>query len=77
MADDSLFTIGGQEFKVTSPERVFYPITGTTKLDVIRYYVLRTTVAVSGSSPNGRARRVQLSGQALSRARAVPLLPSW
>ena len=38
MADDSLFTIGGQEFKVTSPERVFYPITGTTKLDVIRYY---------------------------------------
>ena len=38
MADDALFTIAGQEFKVTSPDRVFYPATGTTKLDVIRYY---------------------------------------
>ena len=38
MADDALFTIGGQEFKVTSPDRVFYPATGTTKLDVIQYY---------------------------------------
>ena len=38
MADDALFTIVGQEFKVTSPDRVFYPATGTTKLDVIRYY---------------------------------------
>ena len=25
MADDALFTIAGQEFKVTRPERVFYP----------------------------------------------------
>ena len=38
MADDALFTIAGQEFKVTSPERVYYPATGTTKLDVIGYY---------------------------------------
>ena len=38
MADDALFTIAGQEFKVTSPERVFYPATGTGKLDVIGYY---------------------------------------
>jgi len=45
MADDALFTIAGQEFKVTSPEWVFYPSTGTSKLDVIGYYVLRTTAA--------------------------------
>ena len=38
MADDALFTIAGQEFKVTSPDRVLYPATGTTKLEVIRYY---------------------------------------
>jgi hypothetical protein len=38
VADDALFTIAGQEFKVTSPGRVFYPVTGTTKLDVIGYY---------------------------------------
>src|SRR5664279_2380119 len=43
MADDALFTIAGQEFKVTSPERVFYPATGTTKLDVIGYYAAAST----------------------------------
>jgi hypothetical protein len=30
VADDALFTIAGQEFKVTSPDRVLYPATGTT-----------------------------------------------
>ena len=43
MADDALFTSAGQEFKVTSPERVFYPETGTTKLDVIGYYAAAST----------------------------------
>lgn len=38
MAEDVLFTIDGLEFKVTTPDRVFYPSTGTTKLDVIGYY---------------------------------------
>src|SRR5664280_3561890 len=44
MADDALFTIAGQEFKVTSPERVFYPATGTSKLDVIGYYEVSTAM---------------------------------
>jgi methylglyoxal synthase len=35
VADDALFTIAGQEFKVTSKDRVFYA-TGTTKSDVSR-----------------------------------------
>ena len=48
MADDALFTIAGQEFKVTSPERVFYPATGTTKLDVIRYYADVSGVMLPG-----------------------------
>ena len=43
MADDALFAIAGQEFKVTSPDRVLYPATGTTKLDVIRYYAEAST----------------------------------
>ena len=32
-------TVGGQDFKVTTPDRVFYPATGTTKTDVIDYYL--------------------------------------
>jgi len=38
MADPGVWVVGGQEFKVTSPDRVFYPRTGTTKTDVIEYY---------------------------------------
>ena len=33
-----VFAVAGQEFKVTSPGRVLYPLTGTTKSEVIRYY---------------------------------------
>lgn len=46
MAEDLLFTIDGQEFKVTSPDRVFYPSSGTTKLDVIQYYAAVAAVVV-------------------------------
>jgi bifunctional non-homologous end joining protein LigD len=48
VADDALFTIAGQEFKVTSPERVSYPATGTTKLDVMRYYAQVSEVMLPG-----------------------------
>ena len=32
-------TVGGQDFKVTTPGRVFYPETGTTKAEVIDFYL--------------------------------------
>ena len=32
-------TVGGQAFKVTTPGRVLYPATGTTKTQVIDYYL--------------------------------------
>lgn len=32
-------TVAGQEFKVSTPDRVFYPATGTTKANVIAYYL--------------------------------------
>ena len=35
----STMTVAGQEFKVSSPGRVLYPATGTTKAEVIAYYV--------------------------------------
>lgn len=36
-------SVAGQDFKVTTPTRVFYPASGTSKADVIDYYVDRTT----------------------------------
>jgi bifunctional non-homologous end joining protein LigD len=32
-------TVGGHRFRLTHPEKVLYPETGTTKADVIQYYV--------------------------------------
>ena len=32
-------SVAGQDFKVTTPGRVYYPETGTTKADVIDYYL--------------------------------------
>ena len=32
-------SVAGQDFKVTTPGRVFYPEAGTTKADVIDYYL--------------------------------------
>ncbi len=35
----SMMKVAGQEFKISTPDRVLYPATGTTKADVISYYV--------------------------------------
>lgn len=35
----TLRTVDGREFKVSTPGRVFYPATGTTKREVIDYYL--------------------------------------
>ena len=43
--------IDGRELKITTPARVLYPATGTTKTDVLDYYVLRTT---AGGPENAR-----------------------
>ena len=64
MADDALFTVAGQEFKVTSSERVFYPATGTTKLDVIRYYADVSGVMLPGVTGRlGRAQKLGVPGR--------------
>jgi len=38
-AGEQYLVVGGQELRLTHPERVLYPTTGTTKNDVIDYYV--------------------------------------
>ena len=66
MADDALFTIAGQEFKVTSPDRVLYPAAGTTKLEVIRYYA-EASAAMLPQVCEGWSRSALLSGLDLRR----------
>lgn len=38
--------VAGQELRLTHPDRVLYPATGTTKNDVIEYYVAVAGVAL-------------------------------
>ena len=45
--------IDGRELKITTPGRVLYPATGTTKTDVLDYYVLRTMVAWAAQARTG------------------------
>ena len=35
---EEYLVVAGQELRLTNPERVLYPATGTTKADVIGYY---------------------------------------
>jgi bifunctional non-homologous end joining protein LigD len=35
---EEYLVVGGQELRLTHPDRVLYPATGTTKSDVISYY---------------------------------------
>src|SRR6478609_2959468 len=37
-AGEEYLVVAGQEFRLTNPDRVLYPATGTTKADVIAYY---------------------------------------
>lgn len=39
MASAVTTEIGGRQLRLTNPDKVLYPATGTTKADVIRYYV--------------------------------------
>lgn len=39
MASSVTTEIGGRQLRLTNPDKVLYPATGTTKADVIRYYV--------------------------------------
>ncbi|WP_370324696.1 DNA polymerase domain-containing protein [Euzebya sp.] len=38
MADDVVLDLAGRPVKVTSPDKVFFPKRGETKLDLVRYY---------------------------------------
>ena len=45
-AGEEYLVVAGQEFRLTNPDRVLYPATGTTKADVIAYYAAVANVMV-------------------------------
>jgi DNA ligase D-like protein (predicted polymerase) len=52
-ADDAVVELDGHEVRITSPDKVFFPERGETKLDLVRYYeaVREPVMATMGGRP--------------------------
>src|SRR5688572_12203655 len=52
-SEETLLELDGREVRITSPDRVFFPERGETKLDLVRYYesVREPLMATMGGRP--------------------------
>jgi len=75
-----ILEVAGHKISVSNPDKVFFPATGHTKLDLIRYYL-----AVSGGALRGVAGRPMVlkrfvhgaDGEAFFQKRAPERRPDW
>ncbi len=79
-ARKEILEIAGREVTVSNPSKVFFPRTGHTKLDVIRYYLAVADGALRGVAgrPMALKRFVNgAEGEAFFQKRAPQSRPSW
>jgi bifunctional non-homologous end joining protein LigD len=79
-ADAEVLQVEGREVVITNPGKVFFPRTGHTKLDLVRYYLAVAEGAVRGVSgrPMALKRFVEgAAGQAFFQKRAPQNRPDW
>src|SRR5215218_10472968 len=72
--------LAGHEVTVTNPDKVFFPRTGTTKLDLVNYYVAVAPGALTGAGgrPMALKRFVNgAEGEAFFQKRAPDNRPPW
>jgi bifunctional non-homologous end joining protein LigD len=72
--------IAGREVTVTNPDKVFFPASGLTKLDLVRYYLSVADGVLSGSGgrPMALKRYVNgVEGEAFYQKRAPESRPDW
>jgi bifunctional non-homologous end joining protein LigD len=72
--------IAGREVTVTNPEKVFFPASGLTKLDLVRYYlnVADGVLLGAGGRPMALKRYVNgVEGEAFYQKRAPQNRPDW
>src|SRR5919109_2089820 len=70
----------GREVKISNPEKVFFPRTGHTKLDLVRYYLAVAEGAIRGvyGRPMALKRFVNgAEGEAFFQKRAPTSRPEW
>src|SRR5262249_5569140 len=75
-----ILDIDGREVTITNPDKVFYPRTGHTKLDLVRYYLSVAPGALRGveGRPMALKRYVNgVEGEAFYQKRAPENRPEW
>jgi bifunctional non-homologous end joining protein LigD len=79
-AEREILQIGGREVTVTNPAKVYFPQTGHTKLDLVRYYLAVADGALRGAGgrPMALKRFVDgAAGQPFFQKRAPDNRPPW
>jgi bifunctional non-homologous end joining protein LigD len=78
--EQEVLRVGDREVTVTNPSKVFFEATGTTKLDLVRYYLAVAPGALTGAGgrPMALKRFVNGSaGEAFFQKRAPENRPEW
>jgi bifunctional non-homologous end joining protein LigD len=78
--EQEVLRIGDREVTVTNPSKVFFEATGTTKLDLVRYYLAVAPGALTGAGgrPMALKRFVNgAAGEAFFQKRAPDNRPDW
>jgi DNA ligase D-like protein (predicted polymerase) len=75
-----ILEVAGREVTVTNPEKVFFPRTGHTKLDLVRYYLSVADGALRGVAGRPMALKRYVNGaegEFFFQKRAPKTLPGW
>ena len=78
--EQEVLRVGDREVTVTNPSKVFFEATGTTKLDLVRYYLAVAPGALTGAGgrPMALKRFVNgAAGEAFFQKRAPDNRPDW
>src|SRR2546423_11374092 len=79
-AKDEVIEVAGRAVTITNPDKVFFPRTGYTKLDLVRYYLAVADGAIRGVAgrPMALKRFVNgVEGEAFFQKRAPASRPAW
>src|SRR2546423_14186282 len=77
---EEIIQVAGREVKISNPDKVFFPKTGHTKLDLVRYYMAVAEGALRGvDGPPMALKRVVngAGGEAVFQKRAPTTRPEW
>ena len=79
-ASKETLQVAGREVTISSPDKIYFPESGHTKLDVVRYYLAVADGALRGAGgrPMAMKRYVNgIDGEAFFQKRAPANRPDW